>query len=179
MNKKSFTLVEVMISTAILLVLMIFVFNFYNVTRVVYSRNLYQQMLTDGTNIMLGRIIEGKTEPSGVVRLAQAVSYCIGSGVNCAGVSSSELHFWGTDNIERWYSLTNGSTSLLYHHPTAAAPAGADEVIYTAPNGATVTLLFWVPAGNYPAANVGVSVSLTKSTTTGSATTVVNLRNHP
>ena len=104
MNKKSFTLVEVMISTAILLVLMIFVFNFYNVTRVVYSRNLYQQMLTDGTNIMLGRIIEGKTEPSGVVRLAQAVSYCIGSGVNCAGVSSSELHFWGTDNIERWYS---------------------------------------------------------------------------
>ncbi len=178
-NKKAFTLVEIMVSTACTLALILAVYNFYNLTKQVYTSVLSRQTLQDGANIVLSKIIEGGTEPTGVFRLAQGASYCIGSGLSCGTINASELHFWGTDSIERWYFLDNARTSLMYHHPTAANPAGADERVYAAPKGSILTLLFWIPTGNYPAADVGVNVALTQNTITGSVTTQINLRNHP
>ncbi len=178
-------MVELLIVVAITLILMIVVFNFYNLSKLVYSSGLAQQSLQDGVNIVLSKIIEGKTEPSGVYRLAEGTSYCIGTGVACSGPSSiAELHFWGIDGTERWYKLDNTSTELIYHHPTVAYPSGSDDVIYTTPKGSILTLRFWVPnVANYPAAVVGMDVALTQSvfgrTVTGDSTTIVNLRNHP
>ncbi len=183
-NKKAFTLVEAMMATAFSVLLMLIVTNFYSVTRTVYSSGLSRQQLEDAANIVLGKIIEGATEPGGVYRLAQAVSYCFGPGINCTPSSPSQLYFTGADGIERWYYLNSTSTALIYHHPTVAGPQGADEIIYTAPAGATLTLNFWPPTAidpnfKYPAADVGVSVTLTQNTLTGSVSTLVDLRNHP
>ena len=184
MNKRAFTLIEVLIATAFSVVLILVVVTFYSVTRKVYSSGLSMQLLEDGANIVLSKIIEGKTEPGGVFRLAQAVSYCFGPGTNCTPSSPNQLYFIGTDGINRWYHLNNTSTSLLYHHPTAGSPLGADEMIYTAPAGATLTLSFWPPTAidpnfKYPAADVGITVTLTQNTVTGSVSTLVDLRNHP
>lgn len=185
MNKKAYTLVEIMVSLTLALIVIIGMFNFYNVTRQVYSSSISRQTLEQGANLVLSKMIEGGTEPGGVYRLMQGVSYCIGAGVSpsCHTAITSELHFWGPDGIERWYHLNSTNTSLLYHHPMASNTQGADEMIYTAPRGTTITLLFWIPAVNYSAAVVGASVTLTQNvlgaTITGSATTLVNLRNHP
>ena len=187
MNKKAFTLVEILMATAITLILVVGMFNYYYVSKTAYITGLSKQMLADGANLVLSKISEGGIESGGgVYRLAQGVSYCIGSGTSpsCGVVSTSELHFWCTDGIERWYRLGSGSASLIYHHPTTGNPSGADETVYTTPTGSTFsTLLFCIPTGNYPAANVGVSVTLAQNvsgkTITGSATTIVNLRNHP
>ena len=185
MNKKGFTLVEIMMATLISVVLFVGIFNFYYVSKSIYALGIARQALEDGAHVVVSKMIEGGTEAGGgTYRLAQGVSYCIGSGASCGTVTTSELHFRGTDSIERWYSLNNTNTALIYHHPIAGSPGGADETIYTAPMGAAMTLLFWIPAvNNYPAAAVGVNVTLTKNVfgknVTGSAATVVTLRNHP
>ncbi len=186
MYKSGFTLVEMLVTTAITIILLIGLFNFYYVSKVVYTSGITRQALQNASGVVLSKIIQGgKEQPSGgVYRLAQGTRYCIGTGASCGGaVSTAELHYWGPDNIERWYRLGGANTSLIYHHPIAGNAAGADETIYTAPSGATLTLLFWIPSGNYPAANAGASVTLTQivygKTFTGSSTTVVNLRNHP
>ncbi len=184
MNRKAFTLAEVLIALAFSVSLMIVVTNFYSVTRKVFADGLSRQSLEDGAHIILSRIIGGKTEPGGVVRLAQAVEYCFGPGAGCLPSSQHQLYFTCLDNISRWYRLDNTNTSLIYHHPTAASPAGEDEVIYIAPSGVTIALDFWSPTAidpnfRYPAGAVGVSVTLTQNSITGFASTLVNLRNHP
>lgn len=173
-NKRAFTLAETVVAIAFTVVLMTIIGSFYNTTRGVNSAGTAGQMLQDGSNLVLSKIIEGKTEPTGVYRLAEATNYSI--------ASLSELHFWGTDGIERWFKLNGTSTQLLYHHPTSSGTI--DEVIYTVPANATLTLRFWVPAvANYSAAVVGIDAALTqtvlKRSISGSSTTIVNLRNHP
>lgn len=174
MNKKAFTLVETILATAFTVVLVTVVVNFYNTTRIVNSAGTSGQVLQDGSNLVLAKIIEGKTEPTGVFRLAEAVSYSI--------VSLSELHFLGTDGTQRWYKLNGTSTQLLYHHPTSSGTI--DEVIYTVPTNATLTLRFWIPSvANYAAAVIGIDAALTQTvlgrSISGSSSTIVNLRNHP
>ena len=104
----------------------------------------------------------------------EAVSYQI--------VTTSELHFVGTDGIERRYYLNPAGTSLLYNHPTAKGTV--DEVIYTAPAGNTLALRFWVLAGTpYTNVTLGIDVGLSQNvsgrTVSGSTTTMINIRNHP
>ena len=192
-KNRAFTLVELLIAMAFTVVLMLGVANFYNFTKNTYNTILTQQPLQDGTNIVLSRIINGAAEPGGVVfRLSQAEHYCIGTGAWCGtGNSSAELHFKNpnVDAYERWYKVDNASRSLVYHHPTAANPTGADETIYTAPSGATLTLFFWPPTianpieVNQPTQSVHAKVTLTQSisgrTVAGSTSTLIVLRNHP
>lgn len=173
-NHKAFSLIETLMAVVFTVILVMVVVNFYNVTRVAYVTGVAEQTFQDGVNVMLSQIIQGKTEPSGVFRLSEAVSYSI--------PNLSELHFWGTDDVERWYRLNNTSTQLIYHHPTAAGTV--DEVIYSAPAGATITLRFSVPAvANYTSSVVGVDVALSQNingrTVIGSASTIIHLRNHP
>jgi len=56
-------------------------------------------------------------------------------------------------------------------------------VIYTAPVGNTLALRFWVLAGTpYANATLGIDVGLSQNvsgrTVSGSATTMINIRNH-
>ncbi|MBF0490682.1 MAG: hypothetical protein HQL15_08750 [Candidatus Omnitrophica bacterium] len=173
-HNKAFTLVETMVAVAFTLVLVTVVVNFYNTTRRVYSSGISAQMLQDGCHLVLSKLIEGTKEPTGIYRLSEGVSYNI--------AIMAELHYWGLDNIERWYQLDNTSTQLIYHHPTALGTM--DEVIYTAPTGSTLTLRFWIPSvANYSSAVIGVDVALTQTVlgraVSGAATTLINLRNHP
>jgi len=181
-NIKSYTLIEVLIATAITVILMVMVFGFFNLFKLVYSSGIAQQTLQDSTNIILGKIIEGKTEPGGVYRLTEGMCP---NGV-CYNIANiSELHYWGyPDGIERWYRLDGTSTQIIYHHPITGSPLGADEVIYTAPTGSTIALRFSIPTvANYSAAVVQMDVALTQTIfgkkISGASTTVVNIRNHP
>jgi len=155
-------------------ILMIMVYNFYNATRAVYATGVAGQVLQDGVNTALSQMIQGKTEPTGVYRLSEAVSYTI--------TSLSEMHFVGTDGIERWYKLNAGATQLIYHHPTTNGTV--DEVIYQAPATAIMTLRFSIPTvANYSAAVVGIDLSIAQTVSgravSGAASTIVQLRNHP
>lgn len=173
MNKKSFTLVEVVGTIVISTFLIAVVLNVFILSTQMYYIGICEQRLQYKVNALLNKIIEGKPEPGGVFRLSEAVSYNL--------VSIDELHFTGTDNIERWFRLDNNSKSVIYHHPTSSG--GADEIIYTAPEGTTVTLRFSTPVGSeYMGVVLGVDVALTSNvsgrTISGSASTYVNIRNH-
>lgn len=172
-NEKAFTIVEILVATLIGLSLIGAVASVYILSNKTYSIGVARQWLQDETNIILTKIIEGKQEPGGVVRLCEAVSYNI--------VNISELHFTGTDSTERWFRLNNSSTSLIYHHPTTSG--NVDETIYTAPIGVTITLRFSIPSGaQYTGVVVGIDVALTNTisgrTVSSSASTYVNIRNH-
>ena len=173
MHNKAFTLVEILLATTITVSMMGAVFSFYYLTNNASSTGIPRQQLQNDASVILSKIIEGKSEPGGVFRLSEMVSY--------NRVSISELHFTGIDGIERWILLDATSGSVIYHHPTAAGPA--DEIIYSAPPGVTVTLRFSTPSGaQYAGVVVGIDVALTKNisgnTVSGSASTYVNIRNH-
>ncbi len=172
-NNKAFTLVEVMLAAAIAVFMMGIVFSFYYLGNKTYSMGISRQQLQDDADVILAKIIKGKSEPGGVFRLSEAVSY------NIVGIS--ELHFVGADGIERWFSLNNSSTSIIYHHPTASGIT--NETIYTAPTGATITLRFSIPFGpQYTGVVIGIDAAVTKNVSgnaiSGSASTYVNIRNH-
>ncbi len=183
--QRGFTLVELLVGLLLVVLLVSVASTFYNLIKGNNVYGLSGQVLQDGANIVLSKIIQGGTEATGVERLTQSVAYCIGSGSPvCSIVNPSEIHYWDMNGVERSYRLNNSLNQLIYHHPTTLVPAGTDEVIYTAPDQSIITLTFWVPtSGNYTAADVNFSVSLSKNifgkTVTGSATTQVNLRNHP
>ena len=174
-NNRAFTLVEIMIAATIAVIVIGIVLGFYSFSNQAYSMGVSRQQLQDDANIILTKIIEGKSEPGGVFRLSEAVSY------NIVGIS--ELHFVGTDSIERWFSLDNSSTSIIYHHPTISSPAGEDETICRVPTGSTITLRFSIPSGaQYTGVVIGIDAAETKNvsgnTISGSASTYVNIRNH-
>jgi hypothetical protein len=91
----------------------------------------------------------------------------------------------------RWYSLGSNGTSIIYHHPTYSGVQ--DEIVYTAPSGATITLQFYqhpvaLPSEGGPGdvyTNVDVCINLAifqnvnGQNISGAATAMVNIRNHP
>lgn len=172
-NNRAFTLTEILVASLIALSLIGAVTSFYILSNRTYSVGVAKQWLQDSANIILTKIIDGKQEPGGVIRLCEAVSYNI--------VNISELHFTGIDGVERWFRLDNSSTNLIYHHPTASGTI--DETIYSAPTGTTITLRFSTPLGaQYTGVVVGIDAALAKnvsgSAVSGSASTYVNIRNH-
>jgi hypothetical protein len=92
-------------------------------------------------------------------------------------VNASTLDFAGTDGVTRRYFVNNAGDSLMYHHPTAAGTQ--DELIYKAPTGTTLTLLFWTGTANITVGiNVGLAKTVNGRNVVGSATTMINIRNH-
>jgi len=173
MNSRAFTLAEIMLAMTITVFMMGVVFSFYHLSNNASSTGIPRQQLQNDSGVILGKILEGKSEPGGVFRLSEMVSY--------NRVSINELHFWGIDGAERWIRLDNASGTIIYHHPTAAGPA--DEIIYTASPGVTITLRFSTPVGaQYTGVVIGIDVALTNTisgnTVSGSVSTYVNMRNH-
>ena len=133
-----------------------------------------EQGLQQAANIVMNKIIKGGSEPGGTFRLSEATSYTI--------ASISELHFTGTDGKERRYFLNGTGTELWYRCP-AAGGGTSDQLVYRAPTGTALTLRFWPLAGaTYTNITVGIDVGLARTVNgkniTGSATTMINIRNH-
>ena len=182
--RKSFTLAEIMMAVMVTVILVVGLFNYNTICQMAYSLGVSGLSLQDGAHTILARMTQGSPEPGGSYSLQQGVSYCVGSGINCATVNTGELHFWGMDGIERWYRLNTARNVVEYYHPTAAFPLGDYETLYVAPPGAAMTLFFWIPSGSVnPSATVGMNISLAQTvagkTVSGFAQTQVNLRNHP
>ena len=179
-NIRAFTLVEILAASACAIILIAIVYNFYNVVKKIYTDQASSQVLENGANIILSKMIEGGTESTGVFRLSQASTYSITTGLDCNGViATTQLHFLdtgplGTDNNDRWYALNNTCDEVIYHHPTTDKPAGADEVIYKAPEGANIAFSFWIDSVFV----AGIDIQLTHNNATGAAATLVNVRNH-
>ena len=207
-NNKAFSLLELMMAVAFSVLLLTGVYGFYNTASQIYSSGVSEQNLQAGANIVLSKIIEGQAESGKVYRLTNSVTYSIPNG------NSTLLYFCQdnpsvitcgpADNTVRWYTVDPTHTSLRYYHPTSN-PLGYD-VIYTAPEGTTLTLRFspakakeTVPNPTPPPATITstvilpnvieIDVALTKNlapnitnsrlATSGSASTFVLLRNHP
>ena len=171
-NRKAQTLVELLITSVLVIILISSALGAFMLVKQIYSTSIAQANLQRDANIIMRKIIKGERESGGIFRLSEAVTYSI--------KSIGELHFVGTDNTERWYYLNNTGTSILYHHPGFAVQ---DEVIYTAPPGAVITLRFWPPSGSvFTNIDVGIDVAVSQNilgkNISGSVTTIVNLRNH-
>ena len=200
MNKKAFTLLELMMAVAFSVLLLTGVFGFYNAANQLYSSGITAQNLQDGANIVLNKLIEGQAESNTVYRLETSASFYIPTG------NSNTLYFCQynpsntpcstSDPTVRWYTLDPTSTSLRYYHPTSN-PLGYD-VIYTAPKNTTITLRFspaqepnpLPPPTTITIPNViEIDVALTENllpnvtnnrlAASGSASTFVLLRDHP
>ena len=174
-NKKAQTLVELLITSVLVVILMSSALGAFILVKQVFVRDIAAANFQRGANVIMGKIIKGEPESGVIFRLSEAVSYSI--------PSIAELHFVGTDTIERWYCLTSDSngTYLSYYHPGWFN--GLGEKIYTIPPGATITLRFRYLTGSiFTNIDVGIDVALSQNilgkNISGSATTVVNIRNH-
>jgi len=209
LDKKAFTLTELMVAVAFSIILMTGVYGFYSASSKSYSSGITGQTLQDTANEILNKIIEGETESGTVFRLATATSYMIPNGsanslYTCGGSAQvapcnssntySELYFCtdspcggSADLTARWYYLNSAGTSIIYHHPPRTGSGTVEENIYTAPKGATIILRF-APATVNTSFALEIDVALTQSINptlansrlvTGAASTYVLLRNHP
>jgi len=185
MNKKGFTLAEILVALAISTMLIGSVLYVFEVTLKFNSANTTAQNLQRDADKVLRKITKGDIEAG--VRLSEAVSCSITfnrylDAINNPG-NTYELHFIGTDGAERIFAAKDGST-VLYFHPLS-------EVIYTAPQGANLVLDFkppWLgplpPTWAQSLTGVSMYVTVTISQTvngrlmSGSASTMVYLRNH-
>jgi prepilin-type N-terminal cleavage/methylation domain-containing protein len=170
-NEKGFTLAELLVAIGLSALFTGFVFAALISSRQICTSNTANQELQQTTNVVMNKIIKGGLEPGGIFRLSEATSYTI--------ASINDLHFFGTDGNERRYFQTGAS--LMYRHPTANGTQ--DETLYTAPTGTTLTLRFWTLAGSsYTNIAVGIDVGLARvvngRNASGSATTMINIRNH-
>jgi hypothetical protein len=193
MNNKAFSLVELMMAVAFSVLLMTGVYGFYNIASQTYTSGVNGQTLQDGVNIVLSKIIEGKTESNVVYRLSTAVSYMIPNG------STGDLYYCqvspctSIDPTARRYYLNTtldakGATiyQVTYHHPKGDGTI-VDDNIYTAPNGSILTLRFSPASVSTPFNVVEIDVALKQNlsqtansrTISGTASTFVLLRNHP
>ena len=176
-NRKAQSLIELLISSALVITLISSTLGAFILVKRVFIRDIVEANLQRDANVIMKKLIKGEREAGGIFRLSEASSYNITTN-GATGVT--ELHFFGTDDIERWYYLNSAGTSILYHHPGFTNP---EEVIYAAPQGATITLRFWTPPGSM-FTNIAIGIDVAVSQTmfgkkiSGSVTTIVNIRNH-
>jgi len=169
-NNKAFSLLDVVIASILLSVMIGAVFEAFIFASKFYLASAAETSLLWETNLIIDHVLRGVYEAPGVIHLSEAHRYSISN--------ISELHFWGADNIERSYRLDPTGTSIIFNHPP-----GGDEVVYTAPQGAWLTLRFWPPPPlAYSATDIYIDVGITQNiygrNVTASAETMVNIRNH-
>ena len=173
LGEKGFTLVELLVVTGLSAVFTGLILAALISSRQVCTSVTADQDLQQTANMVLNKIIKGGSETGGTFRLSEATSYTI--------ATISELHFVGTDGTERRYFLDNTGKALWYRHPGAGGTV--DELIYRAPAATTLTLRFWPVAGaSYTNVTIGIDFGLSKlvngRTIAGSASTLINIRNH-
>lgn len=186
-NQKAFTLVELMVSVVLAVVMAIAAYGAVVTAQRISEAGSAEQDLQLTANTIMNKIVKGNLEPSGFVRLSEAATYDTSNGI-------SDFRFTiGTDTTIRRYYLSADGRQILYNHPSSTG-AVQDEVIYTAPANTVITLRFYAPTpvvlpaqggpgdvynGVVIAIDVGLSTNVRGRTINGSASTWVNLRNHP
>ena len=177
---KGYTYPELLVAAGISILLFMAVLGLFVTVKQYYTLNVVEERLQRDADQVIAKVIKGKDEAGSVFRLSDAQSYTL--------VGINRLDFTGTDGVIRWVTISADGRSVIYHHPVAGA--AADEVIYTAPDDVALTLRFW-PVLNavtgladplYTNKAIGLDVGLTQTlrgrTFSGSATTLVNIRNH-
>ena len=166
---KGFTLIELLVTVGLSVLFTGVVLAALTASRQLCTSISANQDLQQTANVVMNKIIKGSGETGGIFRLSEAVSY--------TRTSLSDLSFVGTDGTTRRYFLTNANTELRYSHPVNGS--ATNELVYKAPAGTTLTLRFWPDVTNI---SLGIDVGLSKTvngrTVTGSATTVITIRNH-
>jgi hypothetical protein len=178
-NRKAQSLTELLVSSALVITLISSTLGAFILVKQVFVRDIVEANLQRDANVIMKKLIKGEREAGVIFRLSEAVSYSI---VINGMTGVTELHFMSPspDTNDRWYYLNAAGTSVLYHHP--GFPVN-DEVIYTAPQGAVITLRFWTPPGSMftniaVGIDVAVSQNMSGKNVSGSVTTIVNIRNH-
>ena len=206
LNKNAFTMIEMMMAVGFSVLLLTGVYGFYNAASQSYSSGISSQILQDGANIVISKIMEGQWEAqtSAVYRVSTSAAYYIPNNL------SNILYFCQDNPLEdpctptersvRSYTVDASNQHVLYYHPTSN-PLGYD-IIYTAPAGSTLNVRFspaqqpnptpppaYTTIPNVIEIDVALLQNLSStgatnkrtSTTSGSgaATTFVLLRNHP
>ena len=168
--KKAFSLTELLITSALLIVLLTTALTGFVLLKRIFAANIAKATFQRDAAVIMNKIIEGKGGPGGI-RLFEAASIP-------TITDPSRLIFIGTDGvINRTYYLNNDGTSILY-----SDDKGIQNVMYTAPKGAMVGLRFSpVNAGStILCVNIYVSVSqvINGRTALGALESSVYLRNH-
>ena len=96
-NEKGFTLAELLAATALSALLTGLILTALISSRQICTSVTADQDLQQTANVIMNKIIKGGSEPGGIFRLSEATSYSI--------ATISELHFTGTDSIERRYLI--------------------------------------------------------------------------
>ncbi len=168
-DKRGFTFVELLVAIGLSALLTALILAALISSKQICASVTADQDLQQTANVIMNKIIKGASENGITFRLSEATSYTV--------ASLNSLYFVGIDCVERRYFLNNTGRELWYRHPVAGVTS--NELIYRAPTGTTLALRFW--AGD--AFTVGIAVGLAKSVNgrnvVGSATTVINIRNHP
>jgi prepilin-type N-terminal cleavage/methylation domain-containing protein len=183
-NNRAFTLVEILVAVAISVMLCGAVLGTYIMVERFYATNILGQNLQRDADILMDKIIKGKTiEPGGFFRLSEATSFL--------QLNINNLRFKGSHFNCGGYKLSANGVSVIHYFVAGSSSQDCflfgneqDDVIYTTPKGAALTLRFWEPVGaQYAGIDVGVDVAISQKivgkTVSGSATTMLNIRNHP
>ena len=166
-GEKGFTLMELLITVGLSALLTGAILAALTTSRQVCATVTADQDLQQTANVIMNKIIKGSAETGGTFRFSEAVSYTI--------TSISDLNFIGTDGTTRRYFQSNNE--LWYNHPVGGNPT--DELLYRAPAGTTLTVRFWPESTNITIGiDVGLSRAVNGRTATGSATTMITIRNH-
>ena len=165
---RGFTLVELMVAVGLSTLLTGALLAALTSSRQLCTSIAADQDLQQTSNVIMNKIIKGSKETNGTFRLSEARSYTI--------ATLTELHFTGTDGIERRYFLSDGGTKLWYRHPVAGVTK--DELLYKTPKGTTLTLRFSMNSTVTVEIDVALSRTVNGRAVVGSATTVINIRNH-
>ena len=167
-DKKAFTLMELLITSTILILLFTTALTGFVLLRGIFAENIARATFQRDAEVVMNMIIEGKGDPSGV-RLSETASVTFYS-------DASKLTFVGTDGVPRTYSLSSDGTSLLYSDQN-----GIQNIRYTAPRGAIIGLRF-SPVDLNPTLCVSIYVTISQiingRTVLGALESSIYLRNH-
>jgi len=167
--KKAFSLTELLISSALLIVFLITALTGFILVKQIFATDIAKATFQRDAAVIMGKIIDGKGTPNGI-RLSEAAAVTFYS-------DTSKITFIGTDGvIKRMYSLSNGSARLLYSDTN-----GIQNTLYTAPQGAVVGLTFGTLNVGAPlciSIYVSVSQVINGKTVLGAVESSVYLRNH-
>ena len=169
-DKKAFSLTELMISSALLIVLLTTTLTGFVLVKQIFAADIARTAFQRDAAVIMSKITDWNGS-SGGIRLSEAASVTFYS-------DTGKLTFMGTDGvISRMYSLSSDRTRLLYSDTN-----GALNTIYTAPQGAVVGLTFGTLNVGAPlciSIYVSVSKVINGRTVLGALESSVYLRNHP
>ena len=163
-DKRAYTLVELLFASVIIVILFATVFGAFVVTKSIFQSSMAEYNLQRDVDLLFDRIIKGKLETGGAHGLRSAVSYTL--------PVTTKIDFVGADGATREYYFDVNSNSMKYNNSLTTS------TIYTFPAGSTITVRFWNPYMDLETVGMYISFSqvVAKRTVSGSLSTYVTLR---